>query len=512
MVPVGLADALCLSRGGKRIRVFALGEAALEVGSDPSCDVAIHAGEVPARALLIQSRGGTVYVYDLAKQPGLGARSLMPIGATLAVGDGYAVTRLKTHASSAREGTTQLLHSHPQELRRLSLVQGRHCGAKVHDIGEEPLSVGGAPDNVISLSDRTVSRYHCRIEPFVGGVCVRDLGSTNGTWVDGTRVRRQLLRPGAILRVGRTELRVVCREAPTGSAPATVLASSAMLVVMADVDRFATLPWPVLIRGETGVGKEHVARALHDRGPRSRGPWVALNAGGLTRELVESELFGHARGAFTGAVQAHRGAFERAHGGTLFLDEVAELPPDLQTRLLRVLETWCVRRLGSEAERLVDVRLVCATHRDLGAMVREGRFRSDLYYRIHRLVVDVPPLRSRPDDVASLARHFLGQMQGELGSRELDAQALERLCSYPWPGNVRELRNVLEHAAVDSDAASIGLEVIERALRRIGDRLATKPSIDSLREALEQYGGNVSAAARALGIPRSTFRDRLRDE
>jgi len=343
-------------------------------------------------------------------------------------------------------------------------------------------------------------------------VHIRDLGSTNGTWVDGTRVRRHPLRPGAILRVGRTELRVACREAPTGSEPATELASGSMLMVMADVDRLAPLPWPVLIRGETGVGKEHAARALHDRGPRSRGPFVALNAGGLTRELVESELFGHARGAFTGAVQAHRGAFEQAHGGTLFLDEVAELPPDLQTRLLRILETWRVRRLGSETERLVDIRLVCATHRDLGAMVREGRFRSDLYYRIHRLVVDVPPLRSRPDDVAPLARHFLRQMQREIGSRELDAEALERLRSYPWPGNVRELRNVLEHAAVDSDGTSIGLAAIQRALRRIGDRLAPKPSVDSLREALEQYGGNVSAAARALGIPRSTLRDRLRGE
>jgi DNA-binding NtrC family response regulator len=285
-----------------------------------------------------------------------------------------------------------------------------------------------------------------------------------------------------------------------------------MLAVMADAERFAPLPWPVLIRGETGVGKEHVARALHDRGARSGGPFVAFNAGGLTRELVESELFGHARGAFTGAVQAHRGAFEQAHGGTLFLDEVAELAPEMQTRLLRVLETWGVRRVGSEVERPVDVRLVCATHRDLGAMAREGRFRSDLYYRIHRLVLDVPPLRSRLDDVEPLARHFLAQMRPELGFRELHAEALQRLRSHPWPGNVRQLRNVLEHAAVDSDGASITLAAIDRALRRIGDCLDSRPSAGALREALEHYGGNVSAAARALGIPRSTLRDRLKSE
>ena len=270
------------------------------------------------------------------------------------------------------------------------------------------------------------------------------------------------------------------------------------------------MPWPVLVRGETGVGKEHVARALHERGRRQDGPFVPLNGGGLPRELIESELFGHERGAFTGAVQAHRGAFEQAHGGTLFLDEVAELPADLQTRLLRVLESWHVRRVGSEAARRVDVRLVCATHRDLREMVHEGRFRSDLYYRIHRLVVEVPPLRARPADIACLARHFLLQMQPELGERRIDPQALERLHGYPWPGNVRELRNVLELAAVDSDGALIDLAAVDRSLRRVSEPSVLRPSADSLRETLEQYGGNMSAAARALGIPRSTLRDRLK--
>jgi DNA-binding NtrC family response regulator len=237
---------------------------------------------------------------------------------------------------------------------------------------------------------------------------------------------------------------------------------------------------------------------------------VPLNGGGLPRELIESEIFGHERGAFTGAVQAHRGAFEQAHGGTLFLDEVAELPPDLQTRLLRVLETWDVRRVGSETTRRVDVRLVCATHKDLRAMVREGRFRSDLYRRIHRLVVDVPPLRVRPDDIACLARHFLRLMQPDLGEIRVEAQALQRLHGHPWPGNVRELRNVLELAAVDCDGAAIGLAAIDRSLRRSWESCGVSASVDSLREALEQYGGNMSAAARALGIPRSTLRDRLR--
>jgi DNA-binding NtrC family response regulator len=302
---------------------------------------------------------------------------------------------------------------------------------------------------------------------------------------------------------------VVCRGAKAARTK-LVVESAPMLAVMAEADRLARLPWPVLIRGETGVGKEHVARALHERGPRHSGPFVALNGGGLPRELIESELFGHERGAFTGAVHAHRGAFEQAHQGTLFLDEVAELPLELQTRLLRVLETWRVRRLGGEKERRVDVRLVCATHNDLRTEVQHGRFRSDLFYRIHRLVLEVPPLRTRPSDIAALSAHFLGHMQSEIGERRLTADALERLRGHRWPGNVRELRNVLEVAAVDEDTARVDRAAVERALARAGEVALETPSPDTLREALEHYGGNLSAAARALGIPRSTLRGRLK--
>ena len=507
---MAFGDTLCLCRAGRRIRSFPLGVDALEVGSHPDCDIVVHAAGVPARALLFQPHGGTVFVYDLAKGPALGARSVMPIGEPVALGAGYSVARVKAEAVSPEPGGTELLHRRGTEPRLLSLVGGHGAGARAFHVGEEPISVGGAEDNEIALSDRAVSRYHCRVEPSSRGVLIRDLDSTNGTWVDGLRIRRHELRPGAVIRIGRTELRVVGRSACGKPSSELVVESCAMLSVMAQVDRFAGLPWPVLVRGETGVGKEHVARALHERGRRRKGPFVALNGGGLPRELIESELFGHERGAFTGAVQAHRGAFEQAHGGTLFLDEVAELPADLQTRLLRVLDTWHVRRVGSEAARRVDVRLVCATHEDLRAMVREGRFRSDLYYRIHRLVVEVPPLRVRPDDITLLAQHFLRLMQPEVGERRIEALALERLHGYPWPGNVRELRNVLELAAVDCDGAVIDLVAVERSLRHCAEPSVARPSGDSLREALEHYGGNMSAAARALGIPRSTLRDRLR--
>ncbi|MCA9530874.1 MAG: sigma-54-dependent Fis family transcriptional regulator, partial [Myxococcales bacterium] len=247
-----------------------------------------------------------------------------------------------------------------------------------------------------------------------------------------------------------------------------IAASPQMRAVARDVERFAALRWPVLIGGETGAGKEVIARALHDWSPRARGPWVAVNAGALPETLVDAALFGHERGAFTGAVGARRGAFEQASGGTLFLDEVGEMHLDLQARLLRVLERWEVRRLGAETTRPVDVRLVCATHRDLRREVARGRFREDLFYRLCQLPLHVPPLRERPDDLVALAQRFVDEIRPEVGARELTLAALRRLCEHPFPGNVRELRAVVRLAALEAGARTVSAAAVDHALARIG--------------------------------------------
>jgi DNA-binding NtrC family response regulator len=289
-----------------------------------------------------------------------------------------------------------------------------------------------------------------------------------------------------------------------------VAESSSMMQVLSEVSRVASLPWPVLILGESGTGKEGIALALHERSARHGQPFVAINAGGLTRELVESELFGHERGAFTGAQGRHRGVFEQAQGGTLFLDEIGELPLDLQARLLRALETGEIRRVGAEGALRVDVRLICATHRDLRGMVSDGTFRQDLFYRVARLVIAVPSLRVRPEDVRALVRRFLSEIAREVGPRTLTEDGLARLLSYDWPGNVRELRNVLSAAATLTHT-QIEVADIETALRRVGGAGAERElDADAMRRTLSQCGGNQAAAARALGIPRSTLRDRLR--
>jgi DNA-binding NtrC family response regulator len=284
-----------------------------------------------------------------------------------------------------------------------------------------------------------------------------------------------------------------------------------MLAVLAQARRMAELPWPVLIHGESGSGKEGIAALLHEHGPRRGKPFVTLNAGGVPADLIESELFGHERGAFTGAAVARRGVFEQADGGTLFLDEIGELPLALQSRLLRVLDSGEIRRVGAESSRAVDVRLVCATHRDVRALAADGRFREDLYHRIARAVIEVPPLRARPEDVHAIAQRVLRELEPDLGPRNLAPAALARLSAHYWPGNVRELRNVLSSAALASGPGAIEVTEIECALQRVGALAATaRISEDSVQQAVARNAGNLAAAARSLGIARSTLRDRVK--
>ncbi len=285
--------------------------------------------------------------------------------------------------------------------------------------------------------------------------------------------------------------------------------SAVMAEVRRDIERFAPLPATVLVTGATGTGKELVAWALHRASPRARAAFVDVNAGALPPTLIASELFGHVRGAFTGAFAAHRGVFEQADGGTLFIDEVAELPLDLQAWLLRVLESGQVRPLGGERSRKVNVRVIAATAVDLELAVRTGRFRSDLYYRLAVLTIVLPRLATRKEDIAALAPQLLTEIALDRALR-LTSEALQVLCLHEWPGNVRELRSVLTRAVAMSASDVLEADVVASA---IGRRLSLQPPLDvaALEAALESTGGNMSAAARLVGLPRTTFRERLRE-
>jgi len=309
--------------------------------------------------------------------------------------------------------------------------------------------VGSAPGSGILIQDPTVSRVHAELDAREDGLWIRDLGSRNGTLVDGLRVSGARIPDKGKIRLGDIELvadydpdrKRAVEIWPSDSFGKLVGTSVPMRELFATLARLASMDASVLVHGETGTGKELVARAIHDASPRAKQPFVVVDCAALPETLLDAELFGHARGAFTGASGSRIGAIETADGGTVFLDEIGDLPISMQPKLLRVLESRTVRRLGEATHRDVDVRFISATHRDLVKMIGTGEFREDLYFRLSVIPVDVPPLRDRRDDIELLVNTFLRTAGASL---RVDPQLLREIVSRPWRGNVRELRNFVD--------------------------------------------------------------------
>ena len=326
----------------------------------------------------------------------------------------------------------------------------------------------------------------------------------------------------AALRRENQQLRQAVRE--RFSSQRLLGGSAPMRKLRAMIERVAAVASPVLVLGETGCGKELVARAVHADGPRASAPFVAVNCAALPEALLESELFGHTRGAFTGATQRRRGLFLEADGGTLFLDEIGDMPLPLQAKLLRVLQSGEVRPVGTEATRTVDVRCVAATHHDLDQLVAAGSFREDLFFRLNVLRVRVPSLRERPEDIAPLVEHFLARSRGRVPGTQISgirADALQALTAHSWPGNVRELENLIERLVVIGSGQQIELATVQEALgpKRVVDLLAgilqAPISLADLEEryiaaVLDHVGGNKSRAAEILGVDLSTIYRRVK--
>jgi DNA-binding NtrC family response regulator len=382
------------------------------------------------------------------------------------------------------------------------------------------------------LTDPYVSRLHVRIDVEPQGYVLRDLGSRNGTRVADVWVREARLGDGAMFAIGSSRIKFALRDEPFEIAIPLQEKfedlwgrSVVMRELFSICARVAPTDASVLLVGETGTGKELIARAIHARSLRKDKPFVVLDCTALSPTLVESELFGHERGAFTSAVSSHAGVFERADGGTVFLDELGELPADLQPKLLRCLETGEVRRLGGEKTINVDVRVIAATNRDLAAMIADNRFRPDLYYRLAVVQITVPSLRERRDDIALLAREFARRARERANSPYVDDAALDNvldgLHEYNWPGNVRELRNLVERAVILSDAELIrsgtpkplGAAVAEAVSRpptlREARLVADRAYVDAV---LRQTDGNLDRAAEIAGVHRKTLERMLREQ
>ncbi len=415
---------------------------------------------------------------------------------------------------------------------RLHVVSGADKGQSLSSTSERVV-VGTHPSCDLQLTDRLVSRFHLEIAVVSGQLVLRDLGSRNGTRLDDVSVREAQPRWGARIVLGESELRLTEAERvsldlhPEARFGNLVGASTPMRRVFALLERCCGSDATVLLEGETGTGKDAVAEALHKKSDRAEQPFIVVDCGAIPAELLESELFGHERGAFTGATMARDGAFVAADGGTLFLDELGEMPLILQSKLLHALEHREVKRVGSNKYVPADVRVIAATNRNLREEVNQRRFRSDLYYRLAVLQIELPPLRERLEDIPLLVDHFL-EIVERRSRRPIDAaflrapELMAELRAHRWPGNLRELRNYIERCyalreAVELESREAPAEVgsgagagagsdptldISLPLREAREKWSSVFERRYLEQLLSRHGGNVNDTARAAGVDR----------
>jgi DNA-binding NtrC family response regulator len=406
----------------------------------------------------------------------------------------------------------------------LRVVDGPDRGLEV-ELPAAGVVIGTEKTCDVVIKDSFVSRRHCTIAPVPQGFAITDLGSRNGTVIDGVAVGKVVAPPGVALRIGKTLIQLMPADEAVDIPPSKsdnfgglYGGSHAMRQVFAILERAAKSNAPVLFLGESGTGKELMARGVHDHSPRKDGPFVVFDCGASTETLIESDLFGHTKGAFTGAAGERVGAFAAAHGGTLFLDEIGDLPVGLQPKLLRMLEAGEVTPLGGRKSEKYDVRVVAATHRDVFGEVSRGGFRGDLYYRLAVVEVHVPPLRQRIEDLSRLVTMFLDRAGSPL-AKQVGGTALERLERYHWPGNVRELRNVITRAVAlagpDDDFQSLPFVLrptsaapdeisfkADKPFHDAKDALVARFEREYLADLVQRAGGNLSQAARIAGLER----------
>ncbi len=424
---------------------------------------------------------------------------------------------------------------------RIVVVEGPDRGKDLV-IDRERITIGRSVICDMALADKAVSGTHFEVVAEEQGFVLRDLDSTNGTYCSDMRIREVWIKPGSMIRVGQSHLRF---EPVQGTVDIDLSnedrfheligKSVRMREIFATLAKVGPTELTVLIRGETGTGKELVARAIHAASRRHASPLVVQDCSSIPKDLIESTLFGHERGAFTGATDRHRGSFEQAEGGTIFLDELGELDLALQPKLLRVLENREIKRVGGDRTMPVNVRVVAATNRDLRQMVNEGTFREDLYYRLSVVTIELPPLRQRPEDVPLLTEQFLQDVAarrwpGEHRAFTVSPEAMVRLCAYPWPGNIRELKNTVERAGSLADGMELGVRDLMPSSQKTPPQVlpggnaeafvteglpfkeAKQRVLDAfeanyLKVLLDQHGGNITRSANAAGLTRYHLRE-----
>ncbi|HYO53508.1 sigma 54-interacting transcriptional regulator [Archangium sp.] len=412
----------------------------------------------------------------------------------------------------------------------IEVIKGPDAGRSI-ELPGLAVRIGSSRDCDFVLTDTTVSRLHLHLRIERDSLRVIDAGSRNGTRIDGTEIRDAYARPDSLIIIGCTTLRLRMLadvvELPISARDSfghLLGQSIAMRRVFSLLERVAPTESTVLIEGETGTGKELVAAGIHEASARADGPFVVFDCSAAAPTLLEGALFGHVKGAFTGAMSDSPGVFEEAHGGTLFLDEIGELPLELQPKLLRAIEAREVRRLGGRGPRRIDVRIVAATNRSLLQEVDRGRFREDLYFRLAVITVRMPPLRERLEDIPLLARHFEKELAARLQPppQPLPDDVVESFCEHSWPGNVRELRNAVDRALVLGSTQPreeqaprlrapgvLGVSLEEPLL--VGrQRIIEAYEKEYIKQALHETGGKVTRAAALAGVGRKFMQQAMK--
>jgi DNA-binding NtrC family response regulator len=532
---------LVFFRRGEEVLRVALEPKRLVLGRAEDSDIVIPDPHVSRQQVALLLDGARCLFEDLSGQGTVVAgqplqRGELSPGADLQLGQWRALFRERGPAGA--EGATrtgQRTELQPREAleetsfpAQLRVKQG--TTEWLYQPTAHSFTLGKDPENDLVIQDRFISGRHLQVTRCEAGFHVRDLNSTNGTFLGRVRLFEAELPLDTVLRVGETELIFEPASQGQPQAPFHGIVGTAPAVrqLVELIKRVAPSNTLVTLLGESGTGKELVARALHESSPRAGQPFIPVNCAALSPSLIESELFGHEKGAFTGADSKHRGAFEEAHGGTLFLDEVGELPLTLQAKLLRVLESGEVKPVGANRPFLVDVRVVAATNRELLLLARQGKFREDLYYRLCVMPVVLPPLRNRRADIRLLAEHFVWAHAPQGLALKFTASALQKLQHHPWPGNIRELRNVVCRALLVRKGPQIdaGDITFEEPYHRAPEALATPPlelpagvTLEQMLQRLERQliestlrrcHYHKDRAARELGLARSSLFKRLK--
>jgi DNA-binding NtrC family response regulator len=515
---------LLLAVGGRTTLWRTVDAPSFTIGRNPECDLSVPDDAVAPVQCVLQRDGQLLVLVNHAEDGTKVGDDRIKVEARLAEGDvlllGPVSATVRYRGEKASEGGTRTLLRDGGAGPKGAVLK---FGERTYEITRRGVTIGSDASNDVVITDPYVSSFHARVAMEDGRCMVHDGGSRNGVFIGEQKVHAAEVKPPAKVKIGRIDVQIAAGEsAVEESAPAVdyVGVSSISNEVRTVAMRMATNDAPVLVLGETGTGKEVAARLIGTSGPRAGKPFVAINCGALSRSLIESELFGHEKGAFTGAEKRKLGAFEQAQGGTLFLDEVGELPLDLQPQLLRVLETGILRRVGGIEDVPVRVRVVAATNRQLDDEVLAGRFREDLFHRLHVLSLSLIPLRDHPEDIPVLVAHFLKQFVPDGSPVTFDDAAMKKLSGHVWPGNIRELRNVVQRAvlmrATDKLVAKDVVFPPNTSKNRLEAQNAKKKTLADIERtaivnAIVENSGKKGDAADALGISRSTIHRKIEE-